>query len=1126
MRICNYMKLISIMLTAIALLLPLSASGQNLDSALGQMKMLMGTVEAPQTAPETPQEPPSEPVVTGDPSSAPPSQDDNKPNKVDNSTCGPETVLPVEVCDLGQGLLCLNSPPFSVAGDSVIVHGTVDRRTSAFSHLKVFYQNDYTKVYNEVVIDSWASSDCWKDGWASSNKGCLDAKGYFGVKVPLEQAGPYTIKVDAVSLSGDAISKTVRSSRVVALKLAKEDITTEPDYQKTTGAIFATKIRLTADLLHGCTSCDFIGTSTGGVMITVSNMIKTPGGGSKTITRRSNVASAGKFDICVPVLGGTNELSVTACNAATGGENCQRVDGIKFEVNSKGTNIDIVSPSEDKLVYDAVSEPVIPLKFKVETYTPPAGGCQQGDVKLSWNKNTPVSLCPDADGTFSAQLTPEVGINAGTIEVKNGASTMSRSFIAAWGKKVNPYVDDNSGWIKYGLGSRLGSGYINDTLRPAFNNFLTSQNFKTLISTLLSATSSPVTADEQAKKDERKRKIDEIKAEIPHCKVGGGISGLKIQLEGEPQLKWGELERLSFTTSKMGFKLDIEGLEVHLKIFKDENNDGRPDGEVLPLLISIRGAQVDGRFEIRQGEKPLFLITSDHTDCDFQSSAYCEGKPTVLIPQNLVGGATRGGAFVRCDDKGQQTNERAQEECVALNIIGAQTGMLNQMVLDMINDLVYCQGSAFLTYSLREGMNNATIKMGCDRSAGDGSCGSVPAILRDRLMWISGGIAAAKGKVTIDENGIGGLIPARFGGKDALANLDSRVNGPDVGIMTAVSEPAPMLSPGGSDSISLSISADLINELLYELVFQKEGNGLLDWNVDEVFFKELGFDFVKQCDEFDSKTSGKDRPPVLCQLRPRVGELLGTALTTTGYFTAKDPVRMKLTGSRRIAPHLKVYQADVPYDVPLSEGQDEAQVAYRPAQILELQLPDIEVDFYALETNKTVEKDKYGNAQLALGTDGKPVVHSMIEGTQEPVPIIRVSATLLLPLEIGKVETYAADPSMLAVNVRPVPTLTKIIFKSIEGGNATIVEDESLVSAFKEKITYGIDIYGNPDKYKNPIALKIPKAISADFLTKFGLPDLFSKFGLQKIMLGQDGLSLGFDNANKMINMIMKPQLQ
>lgn len=1089
----KYLLVCSIIFVGVGL--QTSARGGVIDDAVSGMRSLLGSSSSGDTA------------VSTSPESN--SKDTNRSSaEVSNisSGCGPESIFPVDVCEAGQGLLCLNTPSLSVSGEFVIVHGTVDKRSSIFSHLEAFVQNEYTKNIKRLEIKNIAEEDCWKNSWANANSACIDAKGFFGVKFPLDEVGPYTLKVDAFSLDGEAVSKIVRTSRVTAVKLSKDDIKIVPDPTLSGGKISATKIGLSVDLLHGCTSCDLIGTSTGGTMITVTNMIETPDGGMKTISRRGNISSGGKYDLCVPVSAGTNELTVSACNAATAIGNCPTVKGMKFEVTGGDARIDLISPERTKLLYESSEYPNVPLRFTIANYSHD-GECKEGDVLIKWNRNAPVSLCPDANGIYAATLVPIVGINVGIIEAKQGESSITQSFEIGWGKIVNPYNQPGSGWLKNALGLHIGSGYINETVRPLVNTFLNSENLKKFIGRVLTPAKKGQT-QETAEDALIAKKIAEIKNEIPYCSSKGDLGGIVIELAKDPAISMIDIERLTFGESSVGFKLDIEGLEIHLKLYRDDNKDGLPDKKILPIMVGIKGAQIDGRFEVLQTGKRVFLISSEHTNCDYQSASYCEKKPALLIPQKLVGGATKGGSFVRCDDKGQQLSAADEEGCMDLNITNAQTGLLNQRILDVINDALYCQGSAYLTYLLREKARDFTV--GAE-------------IASNRTIWLNGGIDLSDGKIDFSEDGIGFALPARFGGSKVLSALDSNVMKPDNGIIT---EPYPQeveLTSRDPNAISLSISTELINELLYQLSFQKEGSGILDMEIDETFFNKLGFDFVSKCDMF-KPTPEIQAPPALCQLRPRVSELLGATLTTSGYFAGKQPLKIKFTGSRALAPRISVYRSEVPYELPLAPGEEEVRYEYRPANILELQVPDVNVAFYALEIDEAAEKDIHGNYILKSNADGSPIIHSMIPGSELPVPIIQVRVTIIVALEVGELSTLTEDPSQLYFTLMPIPSFAKIIFKKVEGGNATVVSDESLLSAFSEKVNYGIAIYGKPEK---AIKIKLPKTISLKELVPANATstDLFDMLGLDEISFGKDGLKFNIDTEHSKIDLSISPRI-
>lgn len=1020
-----------------------------------------------------------------------------------SSSCGPERLLPVEVCEVGQGILCINSPEASFKGEYAIIKGTVDRRTSVFSHIRAYYQHEYTKILEELSLDEWAGEKCWELGWENEYNGCIDQGGFFAVKIPLTELGPYTIMIDAVSVDGVAVSKSVRTSRVIEPAISLEDITLSPDPSFTGNSINAGKINVNVDLLHDCKFCDFIGTSTGGVMVTVKNFIELPEGGTKIISKKSDIAAGGKYDICVPVAKGTNRLFVGACNASVEGS-CPEVRGISFNVTGESSDIGIISPDLSKRFIEAKDDPYIPLQFTVNNGEEI---CSMEDVVVRWNKNEPLSVCPPVNGVFSASLTPEVGINALTIEAGGEAGATSETYIFGYGKLVNPYRVQDGGWIKDAFGIHLGSDFMNRTMRPLINEFLNSDGLVSAIKNVFGSATATETPDSGSAKSEEA--VRQILNDIPHCSAGGGRLGTKkIELIGTPGLGSVDVETLGFGADGVGFKMDLTDLELSLRAYDDSDGNGRPDGAVLPLRIVFKKAKVDGKLKITgSGDKQIFLLTGDHDFCDFQSAAFCEEKPALLMPRNIVGGATSRGDFVQCDTTSQLVNEETREACGDLNAINAMTGVLNSELLKIINDLIYCGGSSRLTYAIREGLKSFVIKQ---------------KLMKDEPFMAEVGFSTGDGRFETAEAGLTAIVPARFGGRRALPDISPQIRGEGVGVIVNPIAPVQRMENKISDGIGLALSVDWLNELLFQLAFQKEGRGILDWDIDDLFFQKLGFDFVEQCDAFVAKTPA-DKPSALCQLRPRVGELLGTDLTINGYLGSKQPLRMVLKGSRSLAPHLKIYEADVPYKLPPIPGVDEVQYEQRRVNVAELQIPDVEISFYALAIDEAAGRDVYGNPMLLLDENGNPVVLSIVEGSVEPVPIIRAKMSVFLVIEIGEIVTDPNDTTLFAVKIRPVPELTQIIFGKIQGGNSTIVGDDNILSAFKQKLRYGVDIYGDTD---NPQYINLPKGITLDFFEETEYRDLFDRLGLEKLRFGRDGFQFSLDMPMDRINLTLKPELK
>lgn len=1014
----------------------------------------------------------------------------------DEESCGVESVIANEVCDIGQGLLCLNTPEFSVADDYIIIKGTVDKYSSIFSHIKVYVQHEYTKELREIQIENLADSDCWSDNWISLNHACIEPKGFFGVKVELPEFGPYTIMVDSISLDGGVVSKTIKTSKVILPTLSRDNIELTPNPYESEGVIASTKVNLKVDMLKGCSHCDFIGTSTGGLMIKVTNLVTRSDGSSKIVQRRSNIASAGLYDICLPVLEGTNHLKIEACNAASLTSSCPSVDDISFEVNGGKVRINIISPSSEDILFDARSNSLIPLNFNISNYD--SSNCSDSEVLVYWNREDPIPLC-SANGTYNVKLVPKPGINVGTIEVNGSDVKLSESFVVGWGNVLNPYTDWSGGWLSSSAGIHIGAEYINETLRPVVNDVINSDKLSDLIKDLLDTPSanSVDTAKAEA--------ISKIKKEIPFCSSGSDLTDLKISVVGTPTLDWGELRRFNFGDNEIGFKLLLKDFMLRLKTYKDVDNDMQPDDTVLPLLIGFKGAVLKGKIKIQAGDKPVVLLTSDNTNCSYQSSSYCIKKPAVIIPQNYVGGATRGGALARCDDNGQQISKKLEKECISLNLINAQSGILNQKILDVLNDKIYCDGSALLTYNYRESLNDQRF---------------VKNILSKEIT-ISGGADVAKSEVEITNEGIKAHFTARFAG-DLEDSLDESVYSSNVGILMNPNEANKEIDISSMDAISSFVDFALINQLFFQLAFQKGENGILDWAIDEEKVKELGFDFVDVCDDFDPEI---ETPDVMCQLRPRVDKLLGTSLATSGYFDLRQPLLIKIKGSRLLPPNLRLYRDNVRYEH-IPKGKEDAEIRFREASILDIQIPDLDVKFYAYEIDPNAQMDNFGNLPILRDEEGYPVIKKIIEGDVDQA-LLNVKLTLLLAVEIKEIQVSEEDPSKLELVLRPDASLTKIILKKVEGGNKTIVQDDALLSEFVSKLRIGISDYSKLDNDGNPESpLRIPISKSLNLSSEDSESLMKQLLGIDTINFGSDGLALSMDFEKELIKIVTKPEFK
>jgi hypothetical protein len=372
---------------------------------------------------------------------------------------------------------------------------------------------------------------------------------------------------------------------------------------------------------------------------------------------------------------------------------------------------------------------------------------------------------------------------------------------------------------------------------------------------------------------------------------------------------------------------------------------------------------------------------------------------------------------------------------------------------------------------------------------------NVPVKIAGRNWTVPVGLDLLGNKFNVNEKTISGTVPAIVGSKNFFSSFPDDLKRPDVGyIRRPFLASQPSIANTTNYDLGISVSEDVINALLFVLTEQDPGNakGLLDWDLHEALLKKLGFDAVKECDEFKS-TSPEDKPPALCDLRLRVSNILGSTLTTNGYFQPKQPIMLRARGNRQISPRIALFERD---------GK----------QYIDLQIADLEISFFALQIDENRSTDQHGNLPLKLDENGDPYIWSMNPSDPDPNngPIIKVKLSAILAFEVTKLTTDESDPSKLAISIRPEQNLSQIIFKPVEGGNSTIIPDDKIVSAFEEKIKFGINIYSDPSK---AIKMRLPKEIIFDQL---------NIIGLKKISFGGNGLQLQAEDSQEYLDLFLK----
>jgi hypothetical protein len=1030
-------------------------------------------------------------------------KDDSLPGENDNGDTGEETPSdgetpstitppgmcrvpqqpPVILCEQGSGFLCVNTPEPGVAGDFIIIKGTIDRRGSTPSGVGVAVQHEYTKKTEIIDTSNYETTDCWKSQ-LTTRPFCMDEDGFYSAKVPLLSEGPYTISVNATRFSGEPVTKTVRTSRVIAPQMDDSDVTFDPDI-RTQGTVNSPYVNVTVSLLGDCLHCDFIGASTSGVTVTVENSMKDSSGSSSSISCSTNIEQGGqaRYVLGVPVGPHQNELTVSACNAAAPAGSCPKISRIKFQGPGGISGLKIVNPPPQPS-YSSSEYPTIRFEFKIEGLT------EDACVNVVLNRQNPVKVCPSS-GLYSTELYPQGGINVVTVEY--GSESLSTTFpwVFGWGPISSPF--SANGEVKDGLVSTsalqvaVPAEAFTNILGPFAGSAVSSDEFAQLIEKF--------TADGGADGEMEEPSEEQGDLRIPNCEAAA-LEGFKIKLAGSPSIGQAKIENVSFAKNELGLSINADNASFGISLIKDEDNDGVPDKDPIPLKISFRKAVIDLLLKI-DDKKKLILLSSPHTDCDFKDSRYCRYTPAALIPQNMVGDATRFGHFVSCDAQGGDVSDDVREFCNALNSLNAQTGLISEKVLDAVNSALYCGGSKTLTLLARDGIRQ-DIKIDGGKILGS--------------FTLPAGISI--GGVGIDSSGL--LLTANLivGSNLFFSQMPAQLKIPSVGVISAGGKPFLESAKAGDSFLKLAAAADAVNHLFFmlsSLDVERDGaeHGFLDFELSEPFFNKAGFDFVYKCDAF-LENEGREGgvPSALCNLRPRVSELLGTPLTKYGYFPANHPMLIRIQGNRALPPHLDVVNES---EIPVLDSGSSSGGAYEEPlsdNLLDLQLGGLIVSFYALEVDESVPVDKYGNLTIKLDEDGNPIIRSMRPSDPDPLKgqIASFELALLMAVEIGDVQTNPDDPSEYFIMVRPIADRTRLVISPVPGSNATTIPPASLIAALREKLQYAINIYSSREN-----AIKIPVSKNISFSAGDG--DVFKLLGLKKISFLKDGLKLDMDDG-------------
>lgn len=894
-------------------------------------------------------------------------------------------------------------------------------------------------VQHEYRHRTWTidtSHPIFADCWnenSAQSNYCIDPEGRFTIPLSLAELGPYTVALEAQSSSGARAHQEVRVSRVLPVDLKKAQVKLDPDVL-TQQQTSEPYVALTMQLLNACESCDFIGAGTQAIEVQVESTV-TDGEQQRLVrcATRIEQGGAGHFRIGVPVFRGKNKWKVSACNAANHAD-CSLDQEIIFTGQMKDESLRFLSETLPN--YDAAQYPQVPLSFQF------GESSGQEPVKLLLNHDPEIPLDPDPSGVFTTNLVPQPGINVLTIV--RGEQEIPWTF--GWGKLHAP-ADSKDEQLPAGLGVGLSKHFLEKKLFPVLSHFLESDNFSVWLQELLEPkVSSEKTPDENGVV---------TPVSIPKCSEQAD-DGASIALRGKPKIGKIKLLGAQLKNQQLDFSVDIDDLRVDLNLVAE-------DKEPLPLFVSMKKAVLD--FSLQQksdGSKSLWLLSSPHTDCDFKQQAYCSNIPASLIPQNYVGNASEWHHFVMCDVA--QASSKVKELCESINTLNGQTGVLQVKVLDGLNEQLYCKGSQMITAALQQ---------------------AIPLQLNDfiekeKLDLSAFNVGLDVSQLKLASNGVQLLSKISLGQAQELA---PELNLPSIGWLSDPNAQA-MPLPQNTAELEAVLSLDLVNQLLFAF------NSVLSYDFDEESQAKSGFDFHAQCDNVE-------KPAELCQMRPRVQNLLGSALTSYGYFPADYPLMLNAKPHPALSPHIR----------------------FLDAQTVEVQVGGAEISFYALDAEKNAD-DVY---QVKHDADGKPMILSMRPEDPDPRhgPIIRFDFSALLVLKLGAVQAAmdgaGQSTGELALPVSIVPEQSRFVLSAIPSSNATSIPAVSLVTGLKQQLPIAIKIFS-----EKAFFIPLPKAVQLPIAEE----SLLTRLGLREISWGERGFGLELLPASAAVRVQLDPNIR
>ncbi len=698
-------------------------------------------------------------------------------------------------------------------------------------------------------------------------------------------------------------------------------------------------------------------------------------------------------------------------------------------------------------------------------------------------------MCADSSGVFFAELTPRAGINVVTVGPKESPEEFAWTF--GWGKAISPF-GSASGAIELGksAAASISSDAIRSVIVPFVNNYLKSDEFKKFAEGFGASSETGAGLEKSA---------EEIAVEggaepyLNNCESAGKSSGL-ITSFGSASVGAVRIGDLEISDGVVSLSVFLEDLRALLFLSPDANKDGVGDKNPLPLTLGLKKARLNLIVEVKDD---AVVIGSPHTDCDYKDKGYCAHSPAVLIVDNLEGNATLRGSIVYCDV--ERAAPEAKEACLAINSLNAQTAVIAEKVLDSINQTIHCEGSRAAT---RLANKRAAIRvpLGC---ADAQTCQGALALFDSMELPLAvqlGGIPK------LGTTHLEAFADIFIGDQSYFSDVPKQYRQSLFGAVSArLSGEGPNAKRG--DDLGLALSLDIVNSVLYAASARGDGRekrGVLDFDIHEKFFERFAFDFVEECDAFIPVVGVKEKPSALCYIRPRVMELLGSALTAYGYFPPKQPLMLSIRGNRALGPRISVSRPD---DVPSLSPEigDADDVSGR---VVELELGGVLMSFYALEVDEQQGVDSYGNLPVKIGPDQNPLIRSMRPESPDPWdgPIVSFDLTLLLAVELGDMTASESVGGGYEMKARILSDRTRIVVSPVIGSNVTTIPPKRLISNLTEQIMTALTQYSSKE---SAFTLKVPQG----FEPNGAAPELFSRLGIKSVKWGEGGLTLALDEG-------------